>query len=214
MMFSPDEGSWFGGGGDVYIEDSTFTESQFYFDGTLNAVVRNCEFNGLVGMYYHSNGLFAENTATLTDHALYITDASNVNIEDNEITGGDPYCVRISGINTDAYLTGNILASGSTTTLSIGSYASVVGSNNHFLPSNGTYTLTTGGYYGLYPASIDLRNNYWGTDNADQVAEWIWDGSDDENIEMLVDYLPILGGPVPTEDASWSDVKAMYLGGR
>ena len=149
------------GGGDVLVDGCTFTESQFYFDGTVNAVVRNSEFNGLVGIFYHSNGLFANNTAALADHSLYIKDASNVILEDNEITGGD-YCVNATGINNHVTMNRNILAAGFESTLLIGSYTSATGENNHFLPSNGTYTLTTGGYYGLYPASIDLRNNYWG----------------------------------------------------
>lgn len=68
----------------------------------------------------------------------------------------------------------------------------------------------TGGYYPWDSAYIDLTQNWWGTTDLDEIAEWIYDGSDDENDNIYIEYEPILGGSVPAEQTTWSDLKSLY----
>jgi hypothetical protein len=53
-------------------------------------------------------------------------------------------------------------------------------------------------------------DNYWGTADPDEVAEWIWDGNDDPEIRSVVNSLPMADGPEAAERTTWSGVKALY----
>ena len=48
------------------------------------------------------------------------------------------------------------------------------------------------------------------TIDPEEIATWIWDGHDQENVNLYIDFEPFLGGPIATEPASWSEVKAHY----
>jgi hypothetical protein len=60
----------------------------------------------------------------------------------------------------------------------------------------------------------DLTNNYWGTTDPDEIAEWIWDGNDDSTIHSVVNFSPIADGQVSSEAVEWDSLKAMFRGGR
>jgi hypothetical protein len=60
------------------------------------------------------------------------------------------------------------------------------------------------------PITVDMRYNWWGTDNIQLVAAGVWDHFDNPNLVVTVDYYPILGGPVYVEQRTWSDVKALF----
>ena len=202
------------GGGEVLVDGCMFNESDFCFNGIPSTLVRNCEFTGMAGQYVYTNGEFIKNSVVNTSfyyYSLNIQDGSSVLVKSNEINGGNS-CVYVSGPGTNAILEDNILFGGSEATIRCSAQGSLIGQKNHILPSFGQYTVRVVSYGEYYPATIDLRNNYWGTDDPDQVAEWIWDGNDDPDVQMIVDYLPISDGPMPNEDASWGDVKAMYRG--
>ncbi len=55
-----------------------------------------------------------------------------------------------------------------------------------------------------------MVNNYWGTVDADSVANMIWDGNDDASIHTIVEFLPISNVPLEKESTSWGDLKAMW----
>ena len=61
-------------------------------------------------------------------------------------------------------------------------------------------------------AHLDFTLNWWGTTDADEIAEWIWDGHDDSsgNLLIYIDYIPFLGGPVRVEQHSLSAVKELF----
>ena len=65
-------------------------------------------------------------------------------------------------------------------------------------------------YYPDSPVHLDMRYNYWGTTDLDEIAEWIYDGYDQEDVNIYIDYEPVADGPVPTEERSWSGVKALF----
>lgn len=56
----------------------------------------------------------------------------------------------------------------------------------------------------------DFTRNFWGTTDADQVADWIWDGNDDPSLHATVLYQPMANGPVGSETTSWGDLKALW----
>lgn len=54
------------------------------------------------------------------------------------------------------------------------------------------------------PQHIDLRNNDWGTDDAETIASWI------HTCAYVVDYIPFIGQPVATEPITLDGLKAWY----
>ncbi len=54
------------------------------------------------------------------------------------------------------------------------------------------------------PTNLDMTNNDWGTASADSIASWI------HTCGRVVDYVPFIGQPVPTESTSWGNLKAQY----
>jgi hypothetical protein len=60
------------------------------------------------------------------------------------------------------------------------------------------------------PALIDLRNNYWGTDNADSIQAWIRDSNDSPNTCGTVLYEPFENQSTPTERVTWGTVKSLF----
>ena len=202
-------------GGNVIVDGCVFRDADFSFNGTLNAQVRNCEIYGRAGGFYHSNGEFVNNTVELATSpgatAVYITDACQVAIVGNEISGGW-YNICASGTNVTIDLVDNILLGAKDFTIKCTSYASISGHGNHILLGDGHFAVRLFAYGNAHPASVDLRNNYWGTDDPEQIAAWIMDGNDDPFVDMVVDYLPFSDVPLPAEATTWSDLKALYKG--
>jgi len=56
----------------------------------------------------------------------------------------------------------------------------------------------------------DLRNNYWGTEDADEIRALILDGTDDPDNASTVLFEPFAGGPVATQETTLDGLKAMY----
>lgn len=60
--------------------------------------------------------------------------------------------------------------------------------------------------------AINLTDNYWGTSSADSIATWIWDSHDNSSIHTTVQFEPFSPVPLPNENRSMGDVKAMFRG--
>lgn len=65
----------------------------------------------------------------------------------------------------------------------------------------------------LPPEHFDLTGNYWGTDDPDQIAEWIndyHDQPDDRSYQIIVDYIPFEAESTPVAQKSLSGVKRLF----
>jgi hypothetical protein len=60
------------------------------------------------------------------------------------------------------------------------------------------------------PMLIDMRNNYWGTDNADSIQAWIRDSHDSPQTCGTVLYEPFEGSSTPTQITSWGALKSLF----
>lgn len=85
--------------------------------------------------------------------------------------------------------------------------------NNHFirLGENAFFIhgYISNGYTG--PAvHMDFSGNWWGTTDTDLIDQWIVDLSNEGRPDIIIDYEPILDGPVPTEKTSMGGLKALY----
>jgi hypothetical protein len=59
-------------------------------------------------------------------------------------------------------------------------------------------------------SQLNLTGNWWGTTDRDSIDAWIWDGNDDPSIKAVVEYEPILDGPLAAERKSFSSFKARF----
>jgi hypothetical protein len=137
-------------------------------------------------------------------------------------------------IVSSAHLEGNILVDGATNLkadtrctvtatsnlLNGGSYATIVSCTSDLM-LHGNDILNGGGdtvklacYVSPPVVVLDLTDNFWGTTDANQIAQWIWDGNDDPAIHGFVDFEPFAGGPIPSDERSWGEVKNLYRGAR
>lgn len=68
--------------------------------------------------------------------------------------------------------------------------------------------------YDLFSCSntgiLDLRNNYWGTDNPDSIRAWIQDSEDSDQACYTVDFEPFLTHSTPTEKKSLGGIRSLY----
>lgn len=88
--------------------------------------------------------------------------------------------------------------------------------NNHFL----RYPEAEDGYHGYYvrtftyypygPYYMDFTNNYWGTTDPEEISTWIFDGHDDPNVWIYVEFEPMADGPVPVQQQTWTEVKGLF----
>ena len=199
--------SW--GSGTMTIEDSTFENSRFYADGCADVQVRRCTFDGQVGSYYNSNGVFENNVAhSVSTLSLNITYGSQVLVRNNEISG-DARAMYLVGYPTDVEITGNVITGGYATVFEVHGYARLHGFGNDIY-CGGEWAVWTSGYSGTDTMVLDLRNNYWGTTSAEQVSGWILDYNDDHDLHSQVLYLPMASGPLPTESTTLGGLKAMF----
>jgi len=74
----------------------------------------------------------------------------------------------------------------------------------------GEYSVRVRSYFlpGTYP--IHLENNWWGTTDESQVAQWIYDEPDPPGVNATPIWQPILGQPVPTEATSFGKLKSRF----
>lgn len=64
------------------------------------------------------------------------------------------------------------------------------------------------------PVTLDMTDNYWGTDNPDSIRAWIRDRNDSEDACFYVDFEPFRNVSTPVQKATLSDIKALFRPGR
>jgi hypothetical protein len=221
--------------GDLTVDSCTFEECTtdgIFLAGAQLAFVRNSQFRGctrgvsvqssnaahISNCTFFANGLgaqFSSGTGSIIDCTfedqvlvgMGFLNHSNVTVADNIVSNS-----RINMV-AENYCTlqtsGNVLNGGWYATLRI-TFCPISMHGNHIL-NGGGYSVLVGNHAAGEPAIIDLTDNYWGTTDGDQIAEWILDGHDQPNmINAFVEYEPFASAPIGTEQQSWGRVKTLY----
>jgi len=216
QLFSYGIASW--NATEFTVENCLFEKAKVYFDGISNVTVSDCSFDGMIGSFVGSDGSFINNVAAVNyNHSLYISSHSQVLIQDCEFSvlpdGGR--ILHVVDYGTNVEINDSIFSGGWFATMHFRVSPTVVARGNHFIkgPESDAFTVRIQDWSIPFNGSIDLRGNYWGTDNPSLVAQWIYDGVDDPEIHVEVQYLPIADGPLPTEKISLGGLKAMYRDG-
>ena len=109
-----------------------------------------------------------------------------------------------------ASATGNVFVGGGNETITFNHAQWANMHENHILRLPGTYFARCEVYLSPPITELDLTNNYWGTQDLEEIADGIHDYNDDAAVNAIVLFEPIADGPVSSEPASWSDVKSIY----
>jgi len=175
---------------------------------TEGNLVADCSVvRGTVGIQASFAGSAQIVNCTLQDQGnvgIGVLGGSSVFASSNRISGS-AQCIFVSGALSGS---GNQLMGGTFATLRIGGQSALDFHDNHILNAGGWSVHTVGGSLNVWP--IDLTNNFWGSEDSDQIADWIYDRNDSNGTWLLVDFEPFHGQPVRTEETSFGRVKAAF----
>lgn len=180
------------------------------FEHSVAATVSNCTFDGYtVGCQFANNSSGSIVGCVFTNQinvGVSVVTGSVVDVTDNQISG--------SAMNLRARSAA--VVTGSNNLLSGGWYATVFASGS-IVQLHGCQIMHVSGPTVLvdafvYPPTqtLDMTDNYWGTDSAATIASWIVDGHDDPTVNAVVQFEPFTGQPVATEPSSWGDLKVLF----
>jgi hypothetical protein len=60
------------------------------------------------------------------------------------------------------------------------------------------------------PPILDFTNNYWGTDDPEEIAALIRDRNDDPAVCAYVNFVPFRSHSVPVQQQTWTEVKGLF----
>jgi hypothetical protein len=214
-----------------FVSDYTYAgmAGVYSYSGAGLVDVSNSQFSGLSGVGFagdggsidscvFSNGITAINIqqgavgtinnceiSEYQNYGLVVLSGSHMDFSNCTITGGG-CAIWVGGLNASAVGDNCVFTGQTWANVNVG-LGSLVLHDTDILNGGGWSVLCEGG--SVDPYVIDLSNNYWGTDSADQIAAWIWDHEDDPDLSCTVDFKPFKG-PVGVETHSWSAVKEMF----
>ena len=176
------------------IYDCTFEGGQTgigFSDGSSGSV-RDCliQNTGGYGLYVHASGVVEFTNNTIEQDAgwgMALAGAQEVTVQNNTIGTDSGTCLFLPY-----------------------PVESMTFENNHLIRGSGNYANTNDYWPYTPPTYLHLENNYWGTTDLDEIAEYIIDGHDMPGVQMFVLYDPVADAPVAVEDLSWSTVKSLF----
>ncbi len=172
---------------------------------------------GIAGVVFADGASGSVRNCTISNminYGIYISSGGTIIVEDNVIDIIDASSTGLAALHSVQSLDmhGNIIMAvdyvlGINARINAGEV-----SRNHFLRSSeDAFWVWTATYYPLSePRIIRLEDNYWGTTDTALLDQFIYDGNDDPDVDIYVDYLPLADGPVTTEGATWGKVKSLF----
>ncbi len=192
---------------ELQILDSTIVRSHCYLAGSVDLRLAGSCFQGSVLTFYGSSGRITECTGTNSQIEITVGGIASV-ISCNFAMPG--YAALVVTDMGSATVDSSIFTSDLYPVTLYGG-AQLTAQNSHFLNSSGPGNrLVNCESYATGWTTIDLKNNYWGTNDSAEIAAGIWDNNDDPALKVIVEFEPFASGPVPGEKRSWGDVKAMF----
>lgn len=196
------------GSDELYVEKSEFIRNQCYLANVQDAQILDSVFEGKSLLFYGSGGS-VRRTRGVESQIRVIgsveVEISNCNFSFENFAGlyvGGAASVSVdsSSFSSNNYAVG--LSSG----------GSLVVHNSHILSTNGLNgsLVKCFDYPFAETTLIDLKNNFWGTNDSTEIAAGIWDRNDDPALNVVVEFEPFTSGPVPTERKNLGDIKSMF----
>jgi hypothetical protein len=194
-----------------HVPDGAWAQSSISIAGVRDGLFENCRFvGGSVGLGV-SSGTTAVVRRCQFDNmytGIYSGSACNLTVEDCTLTG-QGLALRLS---SDWTVRRTIVTDVSYVSLWITEFGNGIMNDCH-LAKGPRYVVSNG--YEPRDASkslvhYDLRNNSWGTTDADSIQAWIWDANDDPEAGYIIDWQPYIGEPVSRERRSLGSIKSLF----
>jgi hypothetical protein len=192
-------------------------ELGIYASNHQDLTLTGCRFDGSesggnsVGVYTESQGRAELRDCEFVNHtrAAMLVSGANVQLYDCRLLENAGNGIEVSGGLVEG--TGNVITS-DVMVIGCSGYGSaefVAFRDNHLLAGG------TGKAFVAYsdtgtPRTLDLENNWWGTDDPARIADLIHDSLDDPELVLTVDFDPFLGGVVASKSRSWSSIKELF----
>ena len=199
---------------DVNVVECSFVDSResFNFQLTENVSLLNCTIERCLsaGQFDRSSGEARGNIAQDGLGAgIVVVGSGALLFADNVLDGGLYNLVVSNGANNLTCL-GNVFKNAELDAINIANCTPVI--NNNHIFKGGEYAVKIEGYSQSPLVHVDLKNNYWGTTEADSILAWIYDSNDQivPSHYGVVDFEPFSAVPVPNDDESFGSFKAMF----
>lgn len=207
----------------MVIEDCRFEgvgDGVFIDGGDALVEVRNCIFEkGKNGCGFQQGARGNVTGCRFIDTSIFaiILASGPVTITDNIIEQDAGWGIKLSS-NDPATVRQNVIATRTGSCLLVFTAGeNLEFQDNHLIrggvawgPNEGGFFVKTADHWPYETAHVDLSHNYWGTTDLNEIATYIVDGNDLENVSLYIDYEPIADGPVQTQKLSLDSVKAFY----
>jgi hypothetical protein len=201
------------------ILECEFVDAGIYFGGTTDGLVRGCSAHGDRFLQSYQSNILVDKCTANCDRAYYCveaTDSDALHIQDSviSVSGGSG---NIASLRSQS----NVVIERSVidgSALQASFRASFSGSMLvQACDVQGTpgvpLIVSTYDYPEGNSATIDMGGNYWSEhSNAAALDSLIYDGNDDPNIHVIVNYEPIRTESMPAEKKSLGGIKALFLG--
>ncbi len=143
-------------------------------------------------------------------HLVCISHAT-MNIYNNEMFGGLNHLAAVTGtINGSGNVLNGPIRDGIDCATVYGQMGTYNLHDNHIYRGAASYAFKLYDYVQPQMIELDLRNNWWGTTDPGTLASWVYDEHDDPSLNVHTMIEPFHEGPVPNENMSFGEIKAMF----
>jgi len=186
----------------VFVGDTT----DVLFSNVDSVEVLDCVMDPETYVQFQSSSVASVRRCSIRG-GLTVTGGSSVELRNNTI--GPDFALGVQVTGSHIWGTGNQLLGGQQGTLSFNSRATAALSSNRILNVGPPSVYV---YKDVIPADgpIDLRGNWWGTTDAEQIATWIIDVNDDAERIHEVLFEPYAENPVSEKPSSMGGLKSRF----
>lgn len=179
-------------------------------NNSIDISIEDCHISATalgVMVWSGTTGVISNSWIAGQGSGLVVENGSQMNLYNTILTGGSLAGMEVNG-RSSLLGVGNIIQGGDFATIRL-NRSGIILADSHVLRSSGRAVLCQYSIPGE-EWNVDLKNNWWGTSEADSIASMIWDSSDDSAVHATVQYVPFLDHPVGSEEKSVSDLKGMF----
>jgi len=200
------------GSAGVRIENCLFRSVSYAVNtwNTSGLIVSNCQVeDSLAGvqLYLGSNGIISWLSADCHGSCVIVKSSSHAVVENSDLDSDDLATLWLASAST-ATVHGTQLTNSGGSCVHLYRSGAVI--NDSHLSTGGQYAVECAPYSQAESWTADLRNNWWGVSDAESIDALIYDGNDDPEIGVIVQYFPFRDEQVSNEAMSWGDLKRHY----
>lgn len=196
-----------------FVGDGTPQTKIFSTNGGHGHLIRGCRGTNFwtgIQFAHGASGTVANCQVASFRPAIIVTLGATATLLDNVFTGTE-WTAALIGWYVEARR--NVFNGGTDACVEIGCPVDFHG--NHIINGGGSSLMVLWYRHGLTePYDLDVAGNYWGTDDAGQIAAWIDDYHDHHPLEdghyAIARFSPFADHPVETQATTWGTVKALF----